>query len=58
MIALDRVNVRDIDPALIPELVDLAVIDVTKDGFKVLEMVAGMTPAKLQELTGATLHFV
>jgi 3-oxoadipate CoA-transferase beta subunit len=36
---------------------DLAVIDVTKQGFKVIEMVAGMSPAKLQELTGAPLHF-
>jgi 3-oxoadipate CoA-transferase, beta subunit len=36
---------------------DLAVVDVTDEGFKVIEMVAGLTTAKLQELTGAPLHF-
>lgn len=35
---------------------DLAVIDVTGDGFEVIEMVPGMTFGKLQELTGAKLR--
>ncbi|QDC03315.1 3-oxoacid CoA-transferase subunit B [Mesorhizobium sp. 8] len=36
---------------------DLAVIDVTGDGFVVRDMAPGVTPAGLQELTGAKLHF-
>lgn len=35
---------------------DLAVIDVTGNGFEVIEMVPGMTLEKLQELTGAGLR--
>lgn len=35
---------------------DLAVIEVTPDGFRVLEMVPGMTLERLQALTGARLH--
>jgi len=36
---------------------DLAVLDVTEDGFLVREMVDGMTAVQLQELTGARLRF-
>lgn len=36
---------------------DLAVLDVTEQGLLVREMVAGLTPAQLQELTGAPLQF-
>jgi 3-oxoadipate CoA-transferase, beta subunit len=36
---------------------DLAVLDVTPDGFLVREMVDGLTPDGLQELTGARLRF-
>ncbi|MDF1855617.1 3-oxoacid CoA-transferase subunit B [Pseudooceanicola sp.] len=36
---------------------DLAVIDVTKDGFLVTEMIDGMTAEELQARTGAKLRF-
>jgi 3-oxoadipate CoA-transferase, beta subunit len=36
---------------------DLAVLDVTASGFVVRELVAGVSPAELQELTGAELTF-
>jgi 3-oxoadipate CoA-transferase, beta subunit len=36
---------------------DLAVLDVTPDGLLVRELVDGLTPAGLQELTGARLRF-
>lgn len=36
---------------------DLAVIDVAETGFIVRDMAPGVTPARLQELTGAPLHF-
>lgn len=36
---------------------DLAVIDVERSGFVVREMVAGMSPGELQDLTGAPLSF-
>jgi 3-oxoadipate CoA-transferase beta subunit len=36
---------------------NLAVIDVTSDGFEVIEMVPGMTQARLQQLTAADLKF-
>lgn len=36
---------------------DLAVIDLTPGGFRVREMVAGMTRQQLQQLTGAPLQF-
>lgn len=36
---------------------DLATIAVTPEGFKVIDMVAGLSRARLQELTGAPLHF-
>jgi 3-oxoadipate CoA-transferase beta subunit len=36
---------------------DLAVLDVTADGFVVRELVAGLTPAELQERTAAPLRF-
>jgi len=36
---------------------DLATIAVTPQGFKVIDMVAGLSRARLRELTGAPLHF-
>jgi len=36
---------------------DFAVLDVTDDGFLVREMVDGLTPEALQEVTGARLRF-
>ncbi len=36
---------------------DLAAMDVTEEGFVVRAMAPGMTPARLQELTDAPLHF-
>ncbi|HQT76312.1 MAG: 3-oxoadipate CoA-transferase [Rhodospirillales bacterium 20-64-7] len=36
---------------------DLAVLDVTPEGFRVIDMVPGMTPALLQEKTEAKLHW-
>ena len=36
---------------------DLAVLDVTPDGLVVRELVDGLTPDGLQELTGAPLRF-
>ena len=36
---------------------DLAVLDVTPDGLVVRELVAGLTPAELQDRTGAPLRF-
>ncbi|MBK5250839.1 MAG: hypothetical protein JJE50_15640, partial [Actinomycetales bacterium] len=36
---------------------DVAVLDVTADGLVVRELVAGTTPAELQEMTGAPLGF-
>ena len=37
-------------------ITDLAVLDVTKDGFKVVELAPGVTRDDLQKATGATLH--
>ncbi|WP_274628199.1 3-oxoacid CoA-transferase subunit B [Arvimicrobium flavum] len=36
---------------------DLAVLDISRGGFVVLDMVEGLTRAALQELTAAPLHF-
>ena len=37
-------------------ITDLAVMDVTKDGLKVVEMAPGVTREDLAKATGATLH--
>jgi 3-oxoadipate CoA-transferase beta subunit len=36
---------------------DMAVVDVTPDGFVVRELVAGTTPDDLRAVTAAPLHF-
>ncbi|QET02094.1 CoA transferase subunit B [Cupriavidus pauculus] len=38
-------------------ITDLAVIDVTPDGLRVIELAPDVTPGRLQELTGAALQF-
>ena len=38
-------------------ITDLAVISIDEDGFKVEEMIAGMTQEELQAKTGAKLRF-
>ena len=39
-------------------ITDLCVLDITPDGFEVLELADGVTPEMIEKRTGASVHFV